>query len=321
MVTTTTPGRRGSDRRALPPRASAPTRTSGAWRWARRSAGPPAASSGSAPAAARSRSRSSRRSSSELTTSGRAEGVREEDTPRAHQGAGRQCQIGRRTVDDPNGCGRRATPTRELRLHLQSCLVTRAAAFFDLDKTVIAKSSALAFGRPFFHGGLINRRAVLKTAYAQLVFSLAGADAQQMERLRAQLTTHGHRLGRGDGPRHRPRDAARDRRPAGLRRGRRPDRGAPRRRAGDRHRLQQRGGDGRADRRDARRRPGRRHPDGHRRRPLHRRDRLLRLRREQGRGHAPRSPPRAATTSPTATPTATRSPTCRCSPRSATRPR
>jgi HAD superfamily hydrolase (TIGR01490 family) len=66
--------------------------------------------------------------------------------------------------------------------------VTRAAAFFDLDKTVIAKSSTLAFGRPFFHGGLINRRAVLKAAYAQFVFSLAGADAQQMDRLRAQIT-------------------------------------------------------------------------------------------------------------------------------------
>jgi HAD superfamily hydrolase (TIGR01490 family) len=66
--------------------------------------------------------------------------------------------------------------------------VTRAAAFFDLDKTVIAKSSTLAFGRPFFHGGLINRRAVLKAAYAQFVFSLAGVDEQQMDRLRAQLT-------------------------------------------------------------------------------------------------------------------------------------
>jgi HAD superfamily hydrolase (TIGR01490 family) len=71
---------------------------------------------------------------------------------------------------------------------LQSCLVTRAAAFFDLDKTVLAKSSTLAFGRPFFQGGLINRRAVLKAAYAQFVFSLQGADAQQMERLRAQIT-------------------------------------------------------------------------------------------------------------------------------------
>ncbi len=66
--------------------------------------------------------------------------------------------------------------------------MTRAAAFFDLDKTVIAKSSTLAFGRPFFAGGLINRRAVLKSAYAQFVFSLAGADAQQMERMRAQIT-------------------------------------------------------------------------------------------------------------------------------------
>jgi HAD superfamily hydrolase (TIGR01490 family) len=66
--------------------------------------------------------------------------------------------------------------------------VTRAAAFFDLDKTVIAKSSTLAFGRPFFQGGLINRRAALKTAYAQFVFSLAGADAEQMERLRAQVS-------------------------------------------------------------------------------------------------------------------------------------
>ena len=66
--------------------------------------------------------------------------------------------------------------------------MTRAAAFFDLDKTVIAKSSTLAFGRPFFQGGLINRRAVLKSAYAQFVFSLMGADAQQMERMRAQIT-------------------------------------------------------------------------------------------------------------------------------------
>lgn len=59
-----------------------------------------------------------------------------------------------------------------------------AAAFFDLDKTVIAKSSALAFGRPFYSSGLIDRRAVLKSTYAQFVFSLAGADAAQMDRMR-----------------------------------------------------------------------------------------------------------------------------------------
>lgn len=62
------------------------------------------------------------------------------------------------------------------------------AAFFDLDKTVIAKSSTLAFSRPFFQGGLINRRAVLKSAYAQFVFAASGADADQVERMRAHLT-------------------------------------------------------------------------------------------------------------------------------------
>jgi HAD superfamily hydrolase (TIGR01490 family) len=64
----------------------------------------------------------------------------------------------------------------------------RVAAFFDLDKTVIAKSSTLAFSRPFFQEGLINRRAVLKSAYAQFVFMLAGADADQMDRMRSHIT-------------------------------------------------------------------------------------------------------------------------------------
>jgi len=64
----------------------------------------------------------------------------------------------------------------------------RSAAFFDLDKTIIAKSSVLAFGRPFYQNGLLNRRAVLRSAYAQFVFALAGADEDQIERMRAYLT-------------------------------------------------------------------------------------------------------------------------------------
>ena len=64
----------------------------------------------------------------------------------------------------------------------------RAAAFFDLDKTIIAKSSTLAFSRPFQAGGLINRRAVLRSAYAQFVFALQGADHDQMEKMRAYLS-------------------------------------------------------------------------------------------------------------------------------------
>src|SRR3954453_12151885 len=65
---------------------------------------------------------------------------------------------------------------------------TRTAAFFDLDKTIIAKSSTLAFSRSFYQGGLINRRAVLKSAYAQFVFLAGGADHDQMERMREYLS-------------------------------------------------------------------------------------------------------------------------------------
>ena len=63
-----------------------------------------------------------------------------------------------------------------------------AAAFFDLDKTIIARSSTLAFSRHFYQGGLITRRAVLKSTYAQFVFLLGGADHDQMDRMRAYLT-------------------------------------------------------------------------------------------------------------------------------------
>ena len=64
----------------------------------------------------------------------------------------------------------------------------RAAAFFDLDKTIIAGSSALAFSRPFRREGLIGRRVMLRGAYAQLLLVLSGADAQTMESLRRRLT-------------------------------------------------------------------------------------------------------------------------------------
>jgi HAD superfamily hydrolase (TIGR01490 family) len=64
----------------------------------------------------------------------------------------------------------------------------RPAAFFDLDKTIIAKSSALAFSRSFYAGGLINRRSVLRSAYAQFMFLIGGADHDQMEKMREFLS-------------------------------------------------------------------------------------------------------------------------------------
>ena len=64
----------------------------------------------------------------------------------------------------------------------------RPAAFFDLDKTIIAKSSTLAFSKPFQAGGLISRRAVLRSAYAQFVYLVGGADHDQMEKMRRFLS-------------------------------------------------------------------------------------------------------------------------------------
>lgn len=63
-----------------------------------------------------------------------------------------------------------------------------AVAFFDLDKTIIAGSSALAFSRPFRQQGLISRRAALRSGYAQLLLLLSGADADTMDLLRRRIT-------------------------------------------------------------------------------------------------------------------------------------
>ena len=64
----------------------------------------------------------------------------------------------------------------------------RPAAFFDLDKTIIAKSSALAFGRSFYSGGLLDRRSAMRSTYTQLTFLLGRADHDQMERMREFLS-------------------------------------------------------------------------------------------------------------------------------------
>jgi HAD superfamily hydrolase (TIGR01490 family) len=64
----------------------------------------------------------------------------------------------------------------------------KGAAFFDLDKTILAKSSALAFGMPFSRAGLLSRRSMLRSAYSQLMFSLQGADHDKTEKLRQYLS-------------------------------------------------------------------------------------------------------------------------------------
>jgi len=58
------------------------------------------------------------------------------------------------------------------------------AAFFDLDKTVIAKASMVAFGKPLYREGLISRRTLARALYGQLVYMYMGADEAKLERMR-----------------------------------------------------------------------------------------------------------------------------------------
>lgn len=62
------------------------------------------------------------------------------------------------------------------------------AAFFDLDKTIIAKSSTLAFTRPMFKAGLLSGPTMAKAGLAQLHYQAFGADHDQMTRAREELS-------------------------------------------------------------------------------------------------------------------------------------
>ncbi len=64
-----------------------------------------------------------------------------------------------------------------------------AVAFFDLDKTILARSSALAFAGPLYRARLITRRDVTRSAYAQFSLATGRVDHAAMERMRAQLST------------------------------------------------------------------------------------------------------------------------------------
>lgn len=66
-------------------------------------------------------------------------------------------------------------------------LVTEAA-FFDLDKTIIAKSSTLAFTRPMFKAGLLSGSALAKAGIAQAYYQAFGADHAQMTRAKEELS-------------------------------------------------------------------------------------------------------------------------------------
>jgi HAD superfamily hydrolase (TIGR01490 family) len=66
-------------------------------------------------------------------------------------------------------------------------MAATAAAFFDLDKTVIAKPSLAAFSRSFYREGLVTRRILARALWGQMLFVRFGARAQTLERLRLRM--------------------------------------------------------------------------------------------------------------------------------------
>jgi HAD superfamily hydrolase (TIGR01490 family) len=67
--------------------------------------------------------------------------------------------------------------------------VVGAAAFFDLDKTVIARASIAAFGHTFYRGGLISRSSVVRALASQLVYLHLGASEQKLAKIRESVLT------------------------------------------------------------------------------------------------------------------------------------
>ena len=63
----------------------------------------------------------------------------------------------------------------------------RAAAFFDLDKTLIEGSSAIDFARASFKRGLLSRRELAKGLWANVKFRLNGSTDRSTELLRARV--------------------------------------------------------------------------------------------------------------------------------------
>jgi len=61
------------------------------------------------------------------------------------------------------------------------------AAFFDLDKTVIAKASIVAFGKPLMRQGLISRRTVAWAVAQQFLFMQFGADEKRLKKVRDSM--------------------------------------------------------------------------------------------------------------------------------------
>jgi HAD superfamily hydrolase (TIGR01490 family) len=63
----------------------------------------------------------------------------------------------------------------------------QGAAFFDLDRTLMAGSSAFQFGRAAYRSGLVSRRHLARDAWENIVFRLSGSTDAGTDKLRKRV--------------------------------------------------------------------------------------------------------------------------------------
>jgi HAD superfamily hydrolase (TIGR01490 family) len=70
---------------------------------------------------------------------------------------------------------------------VSSSTAPRAAAFFDLDRTLMAGSSGFHWARAAYRAGLLSRRQIAADAWANVQFRLRGSTDAETEELKARL--------------------------------------------------------------------------------------------------------------------------------------
>src|SRR5258708_9319809 len=70
----------------------------------------------------------------------------------------------------------------------ESGMAVTAAAFFDLDRTLMQGSSAFQFGRAAFRKGLISRRQLISDGWANVMFRLRGSNDEDTHALRDRIS-------------------------------------------------------------------------------------------------------------------------------------
>ena len=156
---------------------------------------------------------------------------------------------------------------------VESTIPVAAAAFFDLDKTIISRSSTLAFGPSFYRHGLLSRSDMHPGRRGPADRFRAGGrqTIERMEKIRDQVSQVCRGWPADRVSRDRQPVPARPDPPVRVRGGEGAADRAPHRWPGRDHRQHVRPGNGGPDRGSARGGHGHRNPDAGGGRPLHRR--------------------------------------------------